>query len=60
MFRPYSEEQVFELEQNTQQIAHSLLRTGHGPWATLDEDTLEAILYDGMIALREAMLEEAE
>jgi hypothetical protein len=25
-----------------------------------DEDTLEAILYDGMIALREAMLEEAE
>jgi len=60
MTRPYTEEQVFELEMNTQEMAHRLVRTGHGPWATLDEDTLEAILYDAMIALREAMLEEAE
>jgi hypothetical protein len=60
MNRPYTEEQVFELEMNTQEMAHRLVRTGHGPWATLDEDTLEAILYDAMIALREAMLEEAE
>ena len=60
MTRTYTEEQVFELELCTEQMAHRLVRSGHGPWATLDEDTLEAILYDAMIALREDMLEEAE
>jgi hypothetical protein len=60
MTRPYTEEQVFDLELCTEQMAHRLQRSRHGPWMTMDEETLEAILYDGMIALREAMLEEAE
>jgi hypothetical protein len=60
MTRPYTEEQVFDLELCTEQMAHLLSRSGHGAWMLMDEDTLEAILYDGMIALREAMLEEAD
>lgn len=60
MTRPYTEEQVFDLELCTETMANRLMRAGHGPWATMDEETVEAILYDGMIALREAMLEEAE
>jgi hypothetical protein len=60
MTRPYTEEQVFDLELCTETMANRLQRAGHGPWMTLDEETLEAILYDGMIALREAMLEEAD
>lgn len=57
--RPYSEEQVFELEQASVDIAKRL----HDPFGLpgyrrLDEDVLEAIVYDAMIALREAMDEE--
>jgi predicted aspartyl protease len=51
---------VFDLELNTEQMAARLVRTGHGPWTTMDEEVLEAILYDAMIALREQMLDEAE
>jgi hypothetical protein len=60
MIRTYTKEQVFDLELCTETIANRLQRVGHGPWMTMDEDTLEAILYDAMIALREAMLEETE
>lgn len=58
MTRPYTETQVFLLELNTDKMSARLLNTGHGPWSTLDEDVLESILYDAMIALREQMLEE--
>jgi hypothetical protein len=58
MSRPYTEEQVFALEQNTDMMTARLLGTGRGPWTTLDDDTLEAILYDAMIALREQMIGE--
>lgn len=60
MNRPYTEEQVFDLELCTETMANRLMRAGHGPWMELDEETLEAILYDGMVALREAWLGEAE
>ena len=58
MNRPYTQEQVFALERNTDIMATRLLGTGHGPWTTLDDDVLEAILYDAMIALREQMIGE--
>jgi len=60
MERPYTEEQVFELEMASHDIA-SLLHNGLAPlhsYRRLNEDVLEAIVYDAMIALREAMDEE--
>jgi hypothetical protein len=60
MERPYSEAQVFELEIASQDIAR-LLHNGWSPtfsYRRFDEDVLEAIVYDAMIALREAMLAE--
>jgi len=62
MDRPYTEEQVFELELASVDIARRL----HDPtsplstYRRLDEETLEAIVYDAMIALREAMLAEED
>jgi hypothetical protein len=56
--RSYTEQQVFDLELCTETMANRLQRAGHGPWMTMDEDTLKAILYDAMIALREQMLDE--
>ena len=62
MERPYNEAQVFELEMVSVDIAKRL----HDPtsplasYRRLDEDVLEAIVYDAMIALREAMLAEED
>lgn len=61
MERPYREEQVFELELASVDIAKRL----HDPYGLpayrrLDEDVLEAIVYDAMIALREAMAAEED
>lgn len=58
MARPYTEEQVFELEMASQDIARRL-HDGFAPpysYRQMDEDVLEAIIYDAMIALRERML----
>jgi len=57
--RPYTEQQVFELEQASVDIAGRL----HDPygtraWQRFDEDTLEAIIYDALLALREQLLDE--
>jgi hypothetical protein len=61
MRRPYSEEQVFELEMASADIVRRL----HDPYGLpvyrrLDEETFECIVYDAMIALREAMIDEEE
>ena len=58
MNRPYTEEQVFALELNTDLLAKRLFGTGRGPWTDFEEDVVEAILYDALIALREQMLED--
>ena len=57
--RPYTEQQVFELEMASVDIAGRL----HDPygtrgWQRLDEDTLEAIIYDALVALRNEMQED--
>lgn len=62
MERPYSEAQVFELEMASVDIARRL-HDGFAPLSSyrrMDEETLEAIIYDAMIALREAMLAEED
>jgi hypothetical protein len=62
MERPYSDADVFELEI----ASHNIARLLHNVWAPafsyrrMDEDVLEAIIYDAMIALREAMLAEED
>ena len=58
MNRPYTEEQVFALELNTDLLAKRLFGAGRGPWTDFEEDVVEAILYDALIALREQMLED--
>ena len=57
--RPYTEQQVFELEQASVDIAARL----HDPyglpgWRRWDEDVLEAIIYDALLALREQLIDE--
>jgi hypothetical protein len=60
MDRPYTQEQVFAVEQNTVMIAARMSDRRYLPWESLsiDEEQLEAILYDACIALREQMIEE--
>ena len=61
MSRPYSKEQVFELEQKSEHLAMLIASAiGYSSIREMGYDTLEAILYDGMIALREQMLDEED
>ena len=58
--RPYNEQQVFELEMASVDIAR-LLHNEMAPlhsYRRLDEDVLESIVYDAMIALQNEMAEE--
>lgn len=60
MSRPYTEQQVFEVEVAADRLAEML--AGHGPWTVrgIGEELLAAILYDALIALREVMIEEGD
>ena len=58
--RPYTEQQVFELEVATEDMARKLMAPDHRSWQTMGYETLEAILYDAFIALREAMYAEED
>lgn len=56
--RPYTEQQVFEVEVSADDIARILASAG--PWALREvgEELLAAIVYDACIALREDMIDE--
>ena len=58
--RPYTEEQVFQVELRADDFARRLYSSIYSLHADFDEETLAAILYDGMLALREDMAEEAD
>lgn len=60
VLRPYSAEQVFALEMDAEVIARQLhdAWAPPGSWRRIDRDLLEWIVYDAMIALREAMIAE--
>lgn len=58
--RPYSAEQVFALEMDAELIARMVHSewAPPGSWRRMDRDLLEWLIYDAMIALREAMIAE--
>ena len=60
MDRPYTAQQVDDFERDTALIARRLHDPlgGTRPWARMDPELLEAMLYDAMVALAESMLEE--
>ena len=57
--RPYTEQQVFHLQQASVDIA-AMLHDPYGTqgWRRVDEDVLEAIIYDALLALREQLIDE--
>lgn len=56
--RPYTEQQVFDVEVAADEVARILASSG--PWSLsgIGEELLAAILYDACIALREDMGDE--
>jgi hypothetical protein len=60
--RPYTESDVYELEVASADIAARLHYPSGGlmSYRALAEETLEAIIYDAMLALRETMTAEEE
>jgi len=62
MDRPYTAQQVDDFERDTAMIARRLHDPWGGirPWARMDPEVLDAMLYDAMVALAETMLEEGD
>ena len=62
MERPYTAEQVFALEMDAAVIARLLHDewAPPGSWRRMDRELLEWLIYDAMIALREAMIDEED
>ena len=61
MERPYTKQQVFEVEMASDDIGvmlHNPWATGTDKWRALDPENLSDLFYDAMIALQEAMLAE--
>lgn len=58
--RPYTAELVFALEMDAEVIARLLHDewAPRGSWRRMDRELLEWLIYDAMIALREAMIDE--
>lgn len=56
--RNYTEGQVFAVELRSHEIAARLAGEWPFRWHGIELDTLGAIIYDALIALREDMIEE--
>jgi|DEB0MinimDraft_10_1074344.scaffolds.fasta_scaffold117242_3 hypothetical protein len=61
MDRPYTKEQVFEVEMASEAIGvmlHNPWATGTDKWRSLDPENLADLFYDAMVALQNEMLRE--
>ena len=58
--RPYTEAQVFDLEMHVDQLVAKAMAPDRKVWQEMGAETMENILYDALIALREVMIDEED